>query len=113
MGVIIIILQVLLGIIFIITGSKIVSGAMNEEFVRMGYPQVFNQITGAIELLGALNMLFGIFNPYLAMGASVILGCTMLAGALSLIFLAKDPLIKALPATILLLLNVLIFCYYI
>jgi putative oxidoreductase len=90
MGVIIIILQVLLGIIFIITGSKIVSGAMNEEFVRMGYPQVFNQITGAI------------------MGASVVLGCTMLAGALSLIFLAKDPLIKALPATILLLLNVLI-----
>ena len=113
MGVIMIILQIILGIVFIITGSKIVSGAMDKEFVRMGYPRIFNQITGGIELLGALGMLFGIFYHLLAVGASIILGCTMLAGALSLIFLGKDPIVKALPAIILFILNVIVFMWYI
>lgn len=113
MEIIIIILQIILGIFFIMTGSKILSGAMKADFSRLGYPPIFNQITGTFELLGGLAMLIGIFYGMFAFLASILLGATMLAGALSLVFLGNDPIKKAMPAIVLLILNLIIFIYYV
>lgn len=55
MSIIIIILQIILGIFFIMTGSKILSGAMKQDFARLGYPPIFNQITGIFEFVGGLG----------------------------------------------------------
>ncbi|WP_404830902.1 hypothetical protein [Staphylococcus pseudoxylosus] len=49
----------------------------------------------------------------LAIFASVLIGLTMLAGALSHILLGKDPVTKAMPAIVLFLLNFCVFIYYI
>lgn len=107
-----IILQIILGIFFIMTGSKILSGAMKADFARLGYPPIFNQITGTFEVLGGLAMLIGIFSGTFAFLASILLGMTMLVGALSLILLGKDPIQKAMPAIVLFILNVIIFINY-
>jgi len=108
-----IILQIILGIFFIMTGSKILSGAMKKDFARLGYPPIFNQITGIFEFVGGLGMLIGVLYNVIALLSSVLLGVTMFVGALSPIFLGKDPIKKAIPAIILFLLNFGVFIYYI
>ena len=50
MHIIIIILQIVVGIFFLMTGVKILSGTMSQEFERLGYPKIFNQITGIFNL---------------------------------------------------------------
>ena len=113
MGIIIIILQIILGIVFIMTGSKILSGAMKQDFARLGYPPIFNQITGIFEFVGGLGMLIGVLYNVIALLSSILLGATMFVGAISLIFLGKDPIKKAIPAIVLFLLNFIVFIYYI
>lgn len=58
-------------------------------------------------------MLIGVLYNVIALLSSVLLGVTMFVGALSLIFLGKDPIKKAIPAIILFLLNFGVFIYYI
>ncbi|MDW4082174.1 DoxX family protein [Staphylococcus saprophyticus] len=111
MGIIIIILEIILGIFFIMTGLKILSGAMKQEFAKLGYPPIFNKITGLFELIGGIAMLVGIFYIPLAIFASNLLALTMLAGAGSLVFLGKDPIKKAIPAIVLFVLNLIILIY--
>src|SRR5699024_7740478 len=101
MSIIIIILQIILGIFFIMTGSKILSGAMKQDFARLGYPPIFNQITGIFEFVGGLGMLIGVLYNVIALLSSILLGATMFVGAISLIFLGKDPVKKAIPAIVL------------
>lgn len=76
------------------TGSKILSGAMKQDFARLGYPPIFNQITGIFEFVGALGMLIGVLYSVIALLSSILLGATMFVGAISLIFLGKDPIKK-------------------
>lgn len=111
MGIIIIILEIILGIFFIMTGLKILSGAIKHEFAKLGYPPIFNKITGLFELIGGIVMLVGIFYIPLAIFASILLALTMLAGAGSLVFLGKDPIKKAIPAIVLFVLNLIILIY--
>lgn len=81
----------ILAVFFVVTGSKIISGKMAEEFKRFGLPAFFNVLTGAIELIGAAGMLIGIWMPTIAMLSGLLLGGTMLAAAFTLIVLAKIP----------------------
>ena len=113
MHIIIIILQIVVGIFFFMIGVKILSGTMSQEFERLGYPKIFNQITGIFEFVGGLALLIGIFFVPSALFGSILLGCTMFVAALSLIFNKDFPFTKALPALILFLLNVVVFWYYI
>ena len=76
------------------TGSKILSGAMKQDFARLGYPPIFNQITGIFEFVGGLGMLIGVLYNVIALLSSILLGATMFVGAISLIFLGKDPIKK-------------------
>ncbi|MDF9450677.1 hypothetical protein COI41_26535 [Bacillus toyonensis] len=107
------IVKVLLFVFFLMTGTKIISGKMAEEFKRFGLPSFFNFLTGAFEIVGAIGMLIGIWVPTVALLAGLLLGGTMLAAALTLIILAKDPFKKAIPALVLFVLSIGISCYHI
>ncbi|MFF2879827.1 DoxX family protein [Bacillus toyonensis] len=107
------IVKVLLFVFFLMTGTKIISGKMAEEFKRFGLPSFFNFLTGAFEIVGAIGMLIGIWVPTVALLAGLLLGGTMLAAALTLIILAKDPFKKAIPAFVLFVLSIGISCYHI
>ncbi|MFP7210599.1 DoxX family protein [Bacillus safensis] len=109
----ILILQIILAAFFFVTGSKIISGKMAEEFKRFGLPAFFNVLTGAFELIGAAGMLIGIWMPTIAILSGLLLGGTMLAAALTLIVLAKDPFKKAIPALVLFALSIGISLYHI
>nr|WP_224929271.1 DoxX family protein [Bacillus safensis] len=103
----------ILAAFFFVTGSKIISGKMAEEFKRFGLPAFFNVLTGAFELIGAAGMLIGIWMPKIAILSGLLLGGTMLAAALTLIVLAKDPFKKAIPALVLFALSIGISLYHI
>ncbi|MCY7569652.1 DoxX family protein [Bacillus safensis] len=109
----ILILQIVLAAFFFVTGSKIISGKMAEEFKRFGLSAFFNVLTGAFELIGAAGMLIGIWMPTIAILSGLLLGGTMLAAAFTLIVLAKDPFKKALPALVLFALSIGVSLYYI
>ncbi|MGH1287340.1 DoxX family protein [Bacillus toyonensis] len=107
------IVKVVLFLFFLMTGTKIISGKMADEFKRFGLPSFFNFLTGAFEIVGAIGMLIGIWVPIVALLAGLLLGGTMLAAALTLIVLARDPFKKAIPALVLFVLSIGISCYYI
>lgn len=95
------------------TGTKIISGKMADEFKRFGLPSFLNFLTGAFEIVGAIGMLIGIWVPTVALLAGLLLGGTMLAAALTLIVLARDPFKKAIPALVLFVLSLGISLYHI
>lgn len=106
------VLQVLLGVFFLFTGSKIISGKMANEFKRFGLPSFFNVLTGSFEIVGAAGMIVGIWMPVATILAGLLLAGTMLAGAFTLIVLAKDPIQKAIPALILFILSLIVSMYH-
>ncbi|MBA2941087.1 DoxX family protein [Paenibacillus sp. CGMCC 1.16610] len=107
-----IILQVILGIFFMITGTRIISGKMAKEFSRIGLPSFFNFVTGFFEIIGSIGMIIGIWYPIVALLSGLLLGATMLAAAFSLLVMARDPFTKAIPAIILCLLSFGIALYH-
>ncbi|PFE23450.1 hypothetical protein CN279_21970 [Bacillus anthracis] len=107
------IVKAVLFLFFLMTGTKIISGKMAEELKRFGLPSFFNFLTGAFEIVGAIGMLIGIWIPTVALLAGLLLGGTMLAAALTLIVLARDPFKKAIPALVLFILSVGISLYHI
>nr|WP_267255443.1 DoxX family protein [Bacillus thuringiensis] len=107
------IVKVVLFLFFLMTGTKIISGKMADEFKRFGLPSFFNFFTGAFEIVGAIGMLIGIWIPTVALLAGLLLGGTMLAAALTLIVLVRDPFKKAIPALVLFVLSLGISLYHI
>ncbi|MDZ4590007.1 MULTISPECIES: DoxX family protein [Bacillus cereus group] len=107
------IVKVVLFLFFLMTGTKIISGKMADEFKRFGLPSFFNFLTGAFEIVGAIGMLIGIWIPVIALWAGVLLAGTMLAAALTLIVLARNPFKKAIPALVLFVLSLGISLYHI
>ena len=99
MSTLIIIVQVVLGLLFVLIGSMTVAGRKMfvENFRRFGYPQWFRVVTGSLEILGGLGLLIGIWLPWLAALASAGLALVML-GAVSTHLRIREPLQKiALP----------------
>ncbi|MDR6551946.1 DoxX family protein [Paenibacillus qinlingensis] len=105
---IILILQVIVGVFFMFTGVRIISGKMANEFKRLGTPPVFNFLTGLIEIVCSIGMIVGIWVSMVATLTGILLGGTMLVAAGMLLFVAKDPFSKAIPAIILCLLSAVI-----
>ncbi len=99
MSIPIIVVQVVLGLLFVLIGSMTVAGRKMfvENFRRFGYPQWFRVVTGSLEVLGGLGLLIGIWLPWLAALASAGLALVML-GAVSTHLRIREPLQKiALP----------------
>ena len=80
MSIPIIIVQVVLGLLFLGIGSMTVAGRKMfvENFRRFGYPQWFRVVTGCLEVLGGLGLLIGIWLPWLSALASAGLILVML-----------------------------------
>jgi uncharacterized membrane protein YphA (DoxX/SURF4 family) len=81
----VIIVQVVLGLLFVVIGSIAVAGRkmIVDNFRHFGYPQWFRVVTGSLEILGGLGLLVGIWLPWLAVLASVGLMLVMLGAALT------------------------------
>jgi uncharacterized membrane protein YphA (DoxX/SURF4 family) len=105
MFILVTVIQVILCVFFLFTGSKIISGHMADEFKRFGLPSFFNFLTGLFELVGAVGMVIGIWVPIVAFWAGLLLGGTMLAAAFTLVAIARDPFQKAIPAIVLFVLS--------
>jgi putative oxidoreductase len=80
MSILIIVVQVVLGLLFVSIGSMTVAGRKMfvENFRRFGYPQWFRVVTGSLEVLGGLGLLIGIWLPWLAALAGTGLALVML-----------------------------------
>ena len=80
MSILIIIIQVVLGLLFVGIGSMTIAGRKMfvENFRRFGYPQWFRIVTGSLEVLGGIGLLIGIWLPWLAALASAGLTLVML-----------------------------------
>ena len=95
MSILIIIVQVVLGLLFVLIGSMTVAGRKMfvDNFRRFGYPQWFRVVTGSLEVLGGLGLLIGIWQSWLAALASAGLALVML-GAVVTQLRIKEPLQK-------------------
>ena len=78
---------------------------MKEEFRLYGLPDWFRSIVRVLKLSCGVLMVVGIWIPLAAVIAGVILAVLML-GAIVMHFKVRDPLVKASPATLFLLLSV-------
>lgn len=85
MQIMIIVVQVVLGLLFMLIGSATVAGTkmLVENFRRFGYPQWFRVVTGSLEVLGGMGLLIGIWLPWLAELASDGLTLVMLGAVLT------------------------------
>ncbi len=98
-------LEVLLGLAFVGAGASKLVGAeqMVDDFVRFKYPRWFMYFTGAVEGIGALGLLAGIFVPVLALLGGSLLAATMV-GAVFTHIRAGDSVSRTLPPVVLLVL---------
>lgn len=102
MQILAIILQVLLGLVFLGAGGQKLAGSeeMVNDFERFGYPRWFLYVTGAVEITGAIGMLAGIFLPVVGALAGLWLAAVML-GAIFTHLRLKDSASKMVPALVL------------
>ena len=95
-----------LSFLFFGTGC-LTSKYLISEFVRYGIPQ-FRVLTGVLQLLGALGLLFGFFNNYLQIISAAGLSLLMLCGVITRI-LINDTIFQTLPAFFYCILNAFLF----
>jgi putative oxidoreductase len=108
MHIVSIVLQVLLGLMFLMSGvMKFGAKQHVEGFKHYGYPQGFRIITGLVEIIGAAGMIVGIWYPINATLAGLWLGVTMLGAAITHIRV-KDPAKLAIPSIVLLILSIVV-----
>lgn len=105
MGVVVIVLEVLLGLAFVVSGGQKLAGAkgMRKEFERFGYSARFMYLTGLLEVAGAVGMFAGLFAPVWGALAGLLLA-TVMGGAVYSHVRAGDPVGEAVPASMLLVL---------
>lgn len=89
--------------------AVLVSSAMVEDFERFGLAR-FRKLTGVLELIGSLGLILGYFVPQFTVAAAG--GLTLMMGVGVVVRLrCGDSLTDALPATVMLLINLYIVVY--
>lgn len=89
--------------------AVLVSSAMVEDFERFGLAR-FRKLTGVLELIGSLGLILGYFVPQFTVAAAG--GLTLMMGVGVVVRLrCRDSLTDALPATVMLLINLYIVVY--
>lgn len=83
------------------------AGSMREEFAAYGLPGWFLYFIGALKLGTAIALIAGLWLPVLVLPAAVSL-CVLMLGALSMHLKIRDPLMKSLPALLMLALGLAI-----
>lgn len=77
------------------------ASSMQEEFSNYGLPAWSVYLIGVLKVTAALGLLVGLFIPALAVPAAGLLGALMI-GALGMHLKVSDPLVKSLPAVLML-----------
>lgn len=109
MAILSIILQVLLGIGFILFGvMKLGSKQMVDDFKRYGYPGWFRILTGLVEIIASALVIAGIWNETLAALGGFIIVATMI-GAIITHIKIKDTVKDMMMPIILLVLGLIVF----
>jgi putative oxidoreductase len=109
LNIVAIVLEVLLGLMFLMAGIMKIGGAKMhvENFKKWGMPQWFRVVTGLVELVGAVAMIIGIWEPSWAAWAGLWLGFTMLVGV-GVHIRIKDPAKQSIAAVVLLILSAVV-----
>jgi putative oxidoreductase len=107
-GILSIVLQVILGLGFLMFGAMKFSKQMVEEFRRFGYSAGFRIFTGVVEIIAAGIIIAGIWNDKLAAVAGLLIAATML-GAIITHIKVKDPANKKMMPIVLLILSLAVF----
>jgi DoxX-like family len=76
-----------------------------EHWRQYQYPLWFMSVIGLIELIGAIGMIAGIWNQYLVLGSGILFIILMIGAIHAHIFRAHQNIITVIPATICLLLS--------
>ncbi|MFC4775530.1 DoxX family protein [Paenibacillus sp. GCM10023252] len=102
MDIVSIVLQVLLGLMFLLSAFGKLSGqkAQVDSFNHLGLPQWFRILTGSMQLIGAAGMIVGIWYADIAAIAGLWIGVIMLGAVISHLR-AKDPIKAAIPGIVL------------
>jgi len=87
--------------------SCLFMGAMAEEFERYNLSR-FRRVVGLLEVLGALGLLSSIVIPPLVYPSTAGLAVLMGLGVLTRVRV-RDPLLEAIPAAVLMLINMFLF----
>ena len=80
---------------------------MKEEFEAYGLPYWFMLVIGGLKLVLAVLLIFGIWYPPVIQPAAIAMAVLML-GAIAMHVKVKDPVSRAAPATVMLLLSLFV-----
>ena len=108
MTVLSIILQVLLGLGFLMFGFMKFTSQMVEGFKHFGYPSWFRVFTGLMEILSAALVIAGIWNETFAAWGALLMVFTMIGAILTHIKM-KDSIKGMMMPIILLVLSLVLF----
>lgn len=109
-----IVMQVILAV-FILSGGiiKLLRVPFQvEHWKHYRYPLWFMSVTGFLELMGGLTMIAGIWNRTLAIGSGLLFVILLLGAVHAHIFRAKQAIAMAAPATICLILSIIVIIQY-
>lgn len=84
---------------------------MKEEFKVYGLPGWAMNIVGFLKLALAILLIVGIWVPIVVMPAAAGMAALMI-GAIGMHLKVKDPLIKSLPALLMLIMSLVLIFYY-
>lgn len=108
------IVQILLGVFFapegVIKWTQI--GPSTARFVHFRYPRWFKYFTGVWELLVGIGLLVGLWLPFLAALAALLLCIEMLVAIYSHLVRGKDAPSEILPAMVFLLLALVVLAIH-
>ena len=104
-----VILSILLALLFLGTGAAKLTGAQvsRSDAERFGYSYPRFRIIGALEVAAAVGLVVGLFVEALAVATAVGLALLMI-GAVFTHLRVKDPVAKAVPAAVIVVLSVLL-----
>jgi len=77
-----------------------------EHWQHYQYPLWFMSVTGALEIIGAIAMIAGLWNRHLAVGSAILFVILMLGAIHAHLFRAEQSFAMAIPASICLILLV-------
>lgn len=108
MNTISIVLQIVLGLGFLLFGSMKFGKQMANDFNHYGYSTGFRIFTGLVEVIAAVVVIAGIWNDKLAALAGLLIVVVML-GAVFTHIKVKDPASKMIMPIVLLILGLVVF----
>ncbi|MCM3170119.1 MULTISPECIES: DoxX family protein [Peribacillus] len=105
-----IVMQVILAVFILVGGFiKLLRIPFQvEHWQHYQYPLWFMSVIGFIELIGAIGMIGGIWNRYLAVGSGVLFVLIMIGALHAHIFRAHQSIVMIIPAMICLILSIIV-----